>query len=57
MLSNRLFHDTPLLKVHNDKYAIHKINKHSSIGNRLRRYKKTVREYKPTYIAKIPNNI
>jgi SUMO ligase MMS21 Smc5/6 complex component len=26
--------------MHNDNYAIHKINKHLCIGNRLRRYRK-----------------
>jgi hypothetical protein len=43
--------------MHNDKYAIHKINKHSCIENRLRRYRKQtgiinpypLRRYRITY--------
>jgi hypothetical protein len=38
---------SPLWKVHNDKYAIHKINKHSCIGNRLKRYRKQTGNINP----------
>ena len=58
VLYQRLFHDTPLLKVNNDNYAIHKITKLKFVyWKSAQALQKTDREYKPTSIAKIPNNI